>query len=141
MSGTSLGKITISRPSGGDQDEIVLSFTEEISGVQFLEFHMSCEEFAKALTGLGYRPGQMELRALDKIGMQYEHKSMNIPYVQPPSFSERKEHARTILQPYEVDGWLAHDDDYTNHHNWFRNKEGKGFQRVHFGRHVPAKQT
>lgn len=131
-----VGKITISRPSGYGADEIVLSFTDDISSVQFLEFHISCDEFAKALTGLGYRPGEMELRRLDLIGMKRENKTESIPYVGPKNYSDREKEARIILQPYETDGWQAYDSDYTNHHNWFRTKDGKEFAKVSFTRHV-----
>jgi hypothetical protein len=63
------GKITISRDSN---DRIGIQIHDEASGIRFVEFKMSLEAFAQAITGLARVSGELQLRGLENVGKRLE---------------------------------------------------------------------
>lgn len=112
------GKITLSRYANSRDEEcpIHIKMEDEKSGAQFLDISMSLENFALMLTNLGFIDCQFELRGLDVVGKQREHKIVNVPLPKGmflPSTAEASE----LIKPFETDGWIGRVDDVTNHHN------------------------
>ena len=68
------GKIIISRIRSNkrDEDEIEISFIDNQSNTHFATAKMSLETFALALTGLGHLDVEIDVRGLDKVGMNKE---------------------------------------------------------------------
>jgi len=118
------GKITLSRYNSNyeDKEPIHIKLEDESSGVQFIDISMTLENFALMLTNLGYIDCEFQLRGLDNVGKQREHKVEYIPM--PKGFwMPTKEDAITLIKPFEVDGWMGSVDDVLNHHNHDK-KEG-----------------
>ena len=59
------GSITITRSS---RDVICIRLEDDNSRIGFLELEMQPEDFAMALTGLGYQPIEFTVRGLENIG-------------------------------------------------------------------------
>lgn len=67
---TLAGTICISRPSRGDNKDVIeLILKDDASRVQFLKVRMDPADFAMALTGLAFRPVELEVQCLDKVGL------------------------------------------------------------------------
>lgn len=127
------GQLTISRPTSSSGAEwIEIEFNDEDAGIRFAKFRVSLTNFAKALTGLGYVPGEIELRGLDRVGMKSENKTEHIP-CEPP-YGDKKKLAvlKEKVKALEVDGWVSRHGDIENHHCYTR-----GGVTVVFFRHVP----
>lgn len=75
------GKISITRDS---RDMINIRITDDPSRTEFIDVHMSLEDFAFAITGLSSQTVTGDVRGLDRIG------------------KERIREARSILQPVEL---------------------------------------
>jgi len=109
------GTLCISRTSSThDADEIEIRFIDEESHVQFATFHISLENFAKALTGLGYVEGKIEYRGLNRVGKISESKT-ELVHCKPYGDDKAKYKA---LAEFEVDGWKARKGDIDNHHHY-----------------------
>jgi hypothetical protein len=74
------GQLTISRWKGNDDTEgINIELIDADSHVRFVVVNISLEDFAKAITGLGYVPVDLDVRGLDKVGKIAEFKSTTVP--------------------------------------------------------------
>lgn len=111
----SIGKVTV---CGTGEQYMKITVEDELSGIEFLSADMSLEDFAKALTGQGFMPTEYELRGLENIGKECQHKTVLMPH----SFDASDEDIDEAIGKHEVDGWIGHREDYKNHHNW---KDGK----------------
>lgn len=131
------GQITISRvTSNHEGDEIEIRFYDCDASIEFAIMHLTPEAFAKALTGLGYVEGVLEVRGLELVGTRMEHKTEIVPV--PLGYSKSDElKALKVLKTYEVDGWKARSGDITNHHNYIPHK---GMSIVFF-RNVPKQEN
>lgn len=60
---------------------MTISIRDEVSGIRFVEVSLSMEEFAEAITGLGARPVEADLRGLEHVGKTKvtEARSVAIP--------------------------------------------------------------
>ena len=139
------GSISIMRISGGPLTlPVRIMIKDEVSGVNFCEVNLTLESFANALTSLSQTPCELDLR-FDFVGQKAENKEEFVPAVAVPEseligvpWRDREAiKARYALEPFEVDGWIARDGDYGNHH---RGNVEKGY-RVVFFRHVPSTEA
>lgn len=135
------GKITISRTGRTDcAASMRIEIQDVASRVSFVIGEMSMEDFAMAITGHGYMPIKMEIRGLDVVGMQAEHKTLEIPFNGPRFLAgaeENEEGARAAVAAYEVDGWRATDwRNFFNEHRRVHGVAGDVF-KIAFHRWVP----
>lgn len=130
------GKLTISRPSNGSgRRYITIRIHDELSGTEVIDLEIGLEEFAEAVTGMGYVPCEFELQA-EFAGKKREIKRVLVECGE--SWLEAKrtparqaEYVAQKFAPYEVDGWIGSQYDYFNFHN----KNGD-FMNVSFTRYV-----
>lgn len=135
----------VGRPQGTGlqkEEEIRMDFYDEVSGVSFMSVEMSHETFSQALGSLQVTC-KATLRALDRVGTQYQNKVEFVPI--PEKYKEEimlsKAATQECLEPFEVDGWKARRGDFGNHHRYAKQRpEGsdddvRGYH-VNFGRHV-----
>ena len=106
----SKGQVTISRISG-DTDWIEIRIIENNSRVEFVTARLSFEGFAKALTGLGNSPAELELINLSELGRRAENKE---EFLKCDGHSESSRHK--AVRKTEVDGWESRAGDVDNHH-------------------------
>lgn len=124
------GNITIIRYSNTDRMEIVIE--DKLSRTQFLRVELSAHDLMLALTGHGCTPVGFELSA-HHVGMRAEHKTEWVPV---PQYRPTDQETDMALGPFEQNGWIAHRDDFENHHRHEGNdKEGHKYQ-VAFTRFV-----
>lgn len=110
-------KVSINRSSGWDEAHpIRFEINDATSHCRVLEFKMSLEDFARAVTGLSYVPAFGEVFDDNPIGCTSEHKEELVP--RPRSYGKDKAKAAELLAPFEVDGWKARNDDIFNPHRW-----------------------
>jgi hypothetical protein len=125
------GRITISKVSGRDDNQVYLDIEDVSSGCRVVHVDMTLENFAEALFGRGWNPCNLEVFPEAPIGMKAENKTEIAPF--DCYASGRKDDAKVTaaLKPFEVDGWRARREDMRNGH--CRTPQG---QRVTFFRHV-----
>ena len=124
------GKITISRPARGDDvEEVFISVVDSDASCEFLTIHLSLEDFARVLTGLGRVECVLETtpERLANVGTTHETKTEFVP-------GKYSDNANQAVAPFEVDGWMAVSGYFGNGH---RSGERDG---VH-GPVVPRQQT
>ncbi len=121
------GNITISRTS---HDRILIEVAEGRSRCRAILVSIGCEEFGRAVTGMGFVPCLIEhFNDSNRIGMQREHKSVGIV---PPPYTATEGECKDRLAPFEVDGWEGSIADLKNR----RNDVKDGTRRVLFVRWV-----
>lgn len=108
------GKITITRDS---TDTINISIEDRASGLRLLECKMELEYFAKAITNLAFQPCAINYYGSLNIGKKRELKQEFVTLTD--GFHSFEKEIKTLVKPYEVDGWLAssYDTDSYNHHH------------------------
>lgn len=116
------GKISINRPSYGDGREVItITIEDVVSGIEFVEAHISYSDFTRALTGQSSIPCDLRLMNLSSVGKIYVSESAAIEV--PSNLSYQKS---------EIQEWIS-----ANHKRdgWFLNS-GLGSQRslVHDGK-------
>lgn len=132
------GQISIFHPRGTDCDYIQIEVVDALSRTHFLQVRLSCEDFAKAITGQNLLPCRFELRA-QHVGMIVEHKVVKV-FVPDGDFSDREIIARRAVLVHEKDGWSGRVDDALNHHKLAGGRvEGGAFYNVIFSRYVKEK--
>ena len=127
------GKITISRPRGGDDGQAWIELTDESSGVHFVQLRIPLADFAAALFGQGCVPMEFQLVGADRVGMVRQNKTVILrlpPHVDWHSRLTADEIDK-MLAPVEIDGWVAYRRDFENGHRW---RDGVG--RITMFRHV-----
>ncbi len=120
------GRITVSRRQGGDNENpIVISIQDDISGVSFVEVSMSLESFAEAITGHGHLDCTLEYlpKAFAVIGKRCENKTEVVAFPEEIIAGydkDRTARAQAWLRKIgmEADGWKADAEDINNHHRW-----------------------
>ena len=114
----------------------VISITDEVSGIRFLEIEMDLVQFGLMVSCPTPVPIEFDARGLDKLGWQRQSKIVLVPFSAYSTYSDKAVSISEALIPYEVDGWAAHTSDLTNGHRNVKNADGS-FQRVGFFRHIP----
>lgn len=95
------------RTCRGENDVMCIRVTDETSRAAFLEFEMSMEDFAYAITGLSGIKVDAEVRALHVVGKVREQRTESVDCVVP---FDKEIAERNILEAaaiFEVDGWQA----------------------------------
>jgi len=73
------GKLTISRVSGSSE-YVYIAIDDELSGLR-IEARLSIAEFGQAITGLSYRPCEIELPDHpEQLGMTKERIQLKVPF-------------------------------------------------------------
>lgn len=129
------GKISISRYTSNQPPYrgISISIEDELSGVHFLEVELTSEQLGDAITGQGSVDCNFKLGGLEYIGMKRENKEEWIEIKKGEFIIQDHKRQEELLAPYEVDGWMAHQRDLENHHNF---NQKKNAIRVSFVRYV-----
>lgn len=131
------GKISINRTTSNREESYVsIEITDERSHIGFCRIKISMTEFGNAITGLSFRPCELDLLGLEKVGKFREYKEEVIYISSPSLLTSLKEKAAEVLAPYEIDGWIGSRDDLINHHRQFTKDDGKSYARVGFVRFV-----
>ena len=99
------GKITIGRPQYSSGKEcITIHIEDKSSHIAFLDIEMKLDEFARAITGLGYVECEFECRGLKNVGKLYEIKPFT--FLMPEhNYSNRKEIAEKETERVTPYGW------------------------------------
>ncbi len=137
------GQISISRYMNSREMErpISIRVTDETSRIEFLEINLSLEEFALVMTGLSGVNCELETRGLNFVGMKREVKEEWIAVPEKFSLmkeSNKKELAKELITPFEVEGWMGRPDDMLNHYNF--NYDEKKY-KVTFTRYVKGESN
>lgn len=128
------GQITITRNSN---DEIGIEIRDVDSGMDFCRLSMTPHEFARAITGLGSRPCDLDIRGVSRLGKTREHKTEIIPV---SAYSIKDDEIDSLFATYQVDGWIGRRDDFKNGHR-HSGDSGKHFYKVAFERWVDTINT
>lgn len=100
------GNITISRcTSSHGGEDIRIQLEDNNSRVIFCELKMSLDDFARAITGRGCCPADMEVRDLDKVGKIMETKTLDFLLPECP-IQDRKRVAADIAKRLCSGGWV-----------------------------------
>lgn len=120
-------KYTSSCGEGG----VKIILIDESSRTQCVEIDISLEAFAQALFGLSHQECMFELWT-EVVGKKHENKTEIVPF-KCDSYDKkvREKAAKEALKQFEVDGWMAREDDMHN-----GNKRTENGQRVAFHRYV-----
>jgi len=121
------GNLTISRTTSNTGHTIRIRIEDDSSGIVFLETEVSLENFALALTSLGYVDCEYELYGLDNIGKKLETKTEIVPLDNP--YRATDEARELALKPFEIDGWKARQSDIKNHHRYNEDTVSVTFSR------------
>jgi len=93
------GKLTISRVSGSSEYACI-TINDELSGLH-IEARLSIAEFGQAITGLSYRPCEIELPDHpERLGITKERIEVNVPFE-----GHDKEKARAVVMAHCPDGY------------------------------------
>jgi hypothetical protein len=97
--------ISISRDSS---ERIRIQIEDDPSGIRVLTVYMSCEEFAKAVTGLSLQNIEVRYGDLQHVGKQKVSEKRSVV---APGVGYVREDARAWLREHgQEDGWIV--DDY-----------------------------
>jgi hypothetical protein len=98
-------KLSISRPSyGNGKRKINLTIQDVASRTQFVDLEIELEDMMEAITGLGYRPCEAEVRGLANVGKTRVTESREIVC---PLNTYKKEELREWLEANaQEDGWI-----------------------------------
>lgn len=131
------GKISVSRSTGPAGDSVRIEIMDERSRASFVVARLSMEEYGNLVSGLSYRPCELDVGALAVVGMYRESKEVEIDFIgyrSGESHGELMERAAETLKAFEVDGWRGRPSDLVNRHNLVAGAVNR--YRVHFERHV-----
>jgi len=131
------GAITISRPSGRQEDYVRIELIDADAHCIVVNIELSPTEFANAVTCLDHRPCRFEFNNSGLVGTIQQTKEEMVPV--PPH--DKRDNAGAwkaeALKPFEVDGWKTRQSALENYHCWVRQDEGQECQPVKFFRNVP----
>lgn len=108
------GKITISCVRGSEE-YVAVSIKDTNAGRQIVEARLDFAEFGQLLTGLAHIDCDLRIFNLDKVGKKREFKTEKVE-VPENRWSCDDDTLRSLLTPYEVDGWIGRLSDLKNHH-------------------------
>jgi len=117
------GKLTISRTSGGiDDDSIRIELIDESSSCVLVEIRCSPETLGIALTGMGRNPCTFEFFVDCPVGKKREVKHEKV-FVPNGPHAEKESRIAAALAPHEIDGWLGFAREADNPHRWVNRQE------------------
>ena len=119
-------KITVSRMRG-NEEWIEIRIQDSLSSLEFVTVKMSCEDFAKALTGMGSCPGIGVVSGLDRVGKVHENDTITFILPQNTDFKNKKEIASQMALEACPKGWEP--DLYFASQNSFFMKDGREWAR------------
>jgi hypothetical protein len=142
------GKINISKihtSSAEERDFVSITIEDAKSGVTFFSGEMELSDFAKAVMGQGYMDITFKLRRIDLMGKTREYKK-ELVYspVSPVTINTQPVDGLIdyLVSKYEIDGWKANRDDFSNYHNYKFDKElGVWIYTIGFTRFVESNPT
>jgi hypothetical protein len=114
------GAIQIGRLNSGPI-RIVIEDTR--AGVRVVEFTMSLEDFARAVTAQSVSDLDIEFNDSGLVGKKREHRVAIVPLGDLPSWPDRKKWSKQYLADWltseglDAQGWKGFADDLLNHHN------------------------
>jgi hypothetical protein len=137
------GTIRLGRSSGGDREDIPvhIEIEDSISGVRFLEIHLSVRSIGDLLTTGRAVDCELEFKPKAPIGKKHEHKTILVPSLtNHPALEglmdwrlKRELLQEASIKPFLVDGWeYAHGFG-----NFHCGSDDKGYSCV-FRRYVEA---
>lgn len=128
------GKITISKTTDNrNNKEIRITIEDSASSISFVEARISLENFAEALTGLGFVDIDFKVRGLENIGKTRERKTVEIN-LGKTGYDGLRELALSEARKIESDGWVC--DGYFSSQYSFRYKDGNTIFSAGFVRYV-----
>jgi hypothetical protein len=108
------GTICISRPPYGDgRDMIRISIRDDLSHSNFLIVEIPHADFAKAITGLGYVPIDMEIRNLSGVGKKLISEPRSV--ICPIDTYQKDAYKAWLIDNMQEDGWII--DTYLGSQN------------------------
>lgn len=136
------GRISISRTLSSSKGSfITLEIKDETSRCRIIQAEIDMEVFGPLVTGASAQPCEVEVYLGCPLGQVRETKT---EYIARPecNYEDKKKVGRTVLAPYEVDGWKGYVDDLFNNHK----RQGPasahaGLQAVSFHRFVEPPET
>lgn len=127
------GQLTISRVSSSSGDGYIeIRFRDVDACAEFARFRVSFADFAQAVTGLGYAPGEIQVQGLEVVGLKSENKSELVPGSHPYGDKTKLRELQAAMKKFQVDGWIGRASDLENHYNY-----KPGGCQVAFFRHIP----
>jgi hypothetical protein len=122
-------KVTISRTS---QDKVVISIVDDASRLQFVEVSMEPEAFAYAITGLAYRPADIEVRGLEFVGKTHVREQRTIEC--PLNTHDKSTLRKWLEDNAQEEGWLL--DTYLGSQTSITRGDGKTILRYAVDKYV-----
>jgi len=120
-----------------EKDHISIRIEDELSAIEFVEVKISLLDFAKAITGQGCIPVEYELNGIERVGMKYESKTIEVCIPSAAhSYGLTDTDIDTSVHAYEIDGWVGNRDDCKNHHNLVKTAMTHQVYRVRYWRWV-----
>lgn len=111
--------LTICRDSN---DTVRVRAQDQASRVQFVEFHLTLEDFAKLLTNQSHISCEGEVRGLDVVGKTKVTEPRSV--TAPSNMSGRMALSEWLKSTYKEDGWFV--DAHLNSQTSITHTHGKG---------------
>lgn len=131
----SIGLSTSRSNTAGEMVVIRVRDHKRRSGIQFLELHLTPEQFGRCLAGNQDVPCEFSLRWTDSIGKKRERKT-ELVEVPKGDYDDRERRAAAAIAPFEVDGWSGSVQDACNRHHIEETRDKSEVYRVSFSRLV-----
>jgi hypothetical protein len=108
---------------------IQMSITSE-NGLRVCDIRFTPEQFTNALTSLYDFGAEMTIHDnYEKLDMEHQYKEELIHRKNFGWAEDNRDKIAEYLKQFEVDGWKASLEDYTNHHRAKGDKVSVGFRR------------
>ena len=100
--------LTISKVTCPHGDNyITIRIKDAKSLIEFVELEIKLQDFAEAITGLGYVPCSAEVHNLENVGKTYEHDQIEFPLTKINSGKERLKEALKDAEKHCPEGWTC----------------------------------
>lgn len=133
------GSIRISRIRGNVPEEglVRIEVEEKNSGSIALTLEITLRQLGELLTG-SQAEGPIEFNDSGIIGKVHQHKTEFVPGVVKGYRKDEgyRDECNKLVEPFEIDGWMARGGDINNQHTWVRLKDGTEGHNVVFFRYV-----
>jgi hypothetical protein len=131
------GRITISSVNSSLSDDYInISVTDKVSGTEVVHVKLSHEDFARALTGQGYIPAELQVFKSDNFGKKLEVRTINVPVKLSAYGGNDISLLQEAAKPFEKNGWKLQDSEINSRRY---DREG-GMYSSTFYRHVEIKE-
>jgi hypothetical protein len=120
---------------------VSISVSDETSFIRFATADISYEQLGLILAGQPHEI-DMTIRNLELLGKTQEHQKLVVLFpTKKDNQTLTKRNVRKVLKPYEVDGWIAHDEDVKNHHNHVKTTDEGTSMKISFHRFIDKKES